>query len=88
MADKKKDYIPFTDREERLIAGLSAKRDSAEAKFPLLTAILVTFGFVSTLYGFEKLIDKVAFFEQNPLILLLLGLTTLGLTGAVYKKLN
>lgn len=88
MTEKKRDYIPFTDREQQLIAAIGKKRDSAEAKFPLVTALIVTFGFVSVLYGFEKMIDKVEFFVENPLVLLLIGLATLTISGAVYKKLN
>lgn len=88
MTDKKKDYLPFTAREEQLIKTLGKGRDRVEAKFPILTALVVTFGFVSVLYGFEKLIDKIDFFVENPSVLLLLGVVILGLTGAVYKKLN
>lgn len=83
-----KDYIPFTQQEERLIKALRDQRDKAELKFPLLTGLLVTFGFVSVLYGFEKMIDNITFLSENPVILLFMGLTILGVTGAVYKKLN
>jgi hypothetical protein len=87
MTDKK-DIVPFTIKEQRLIEGLAKRRDSAEAKFPLTTALLVTFGVVSVFYGFEKIIDKIDFLSRNPIILLLIGLTTLVVTGAVHKKLS
>ena len=80
--------VPFTEAEVHFIKKLDEQRIKAETKFPLVTAILVTFGLVSVLYGFEKMIDKVDFFVENPHILLLIGLTTLALTGAFYKKLN
>lgn len=83
-----KNFIPFTDAEERLVNKLSEERSLAETKFPLVFGLLVTFGFVSTLYGFEKLIDRVQLFEDNPWILLASGVTTLLVTGAAYKKLN
>lgn len=86
MSNKKS--IIFTESEARLIAKLNKKRDRAEARYPLITGLFVTFGFVSVLYGFEKIIDQIAFFEQNPIILLIVGLTILGVTGTVYRKLN
>ncbi len=88
MKENKKDYIPFTKQEQRLIAAIEKKRMSAESRYPLLVGLLATFGFVSVLYGFEKIIDNIEFLVNNPLILLLTGLLTLGLTGAAYKKLN
>lgn len=84
----KKNLIPFTHAEEKLIEKVVQKRIQAEAKFPLLIAMAVTFGFVSTLYGFEKMIDRVDLFVNHPWILLIIGVTILGVTGTVYKKLN
>lgn len=88
MAAKKNVNVPFTNKDQRLVSVLSKKRDSAEAKFPLITGLFVTFGFVSVLYGFEKMIDKSEFLSENPIVLLLIGLVTLGVTGATYKKLS
>lgn len=84
----KKNLMPFTDAEERFIEKMVEKRDNAELKFPLPTALAATFGFVSVLYGFEKMIDNVELFAENPVILLVTGLIILGITGSVYKKLN
>lgn len=83
-----KNFIPFTDKDEKLIEKLSEKRANAEVRFPLTFGLLVTFGFVSTLYGFEKIIDRISFFTDKPWLLLVTGLLTLLLTGAAYKKLN
>ncbi len=83
-----KGFIPFTDRDEKIIEKLSEKRDNAAIRFPLVFALFVTFGFVSTLYGFEKMIDKVSLFAEQPWILLIIGVVTLLLTGAIYRKLN
>lgn len=79
---------PITDAEKRLVQKLADRRDRAETRFPLLFGLLITFGFVSTLYGFEKLIDRNELFTDNPWILLATGVVTLLLTGAAYKKLN
>lgn len=79
---------PFTDTEQKVIAKMIEKRDRVELRFPLFTALAVTFGFVSTLYGFEKMIDRVELFVEHPWILLIIGIAVLGVTGALYKKLN
>lgn len=83
-----KNLVPFTDAEEKMINTLIDKRTKAEQRFPLLAGLMVTFGFVSTLYGFEKLIDKVDVFVNNPWILLATGMIVLISTGAAYKKLS
>jgi len=43
---------------------------------------------VATLYGFEKVIDRIDFFTAYPEVLLLIGLVTLAGTGTLYKKLR
>ncbi len=86
--DPDADKISFTEAEIRFIKKLDEKRVKTEDRFPLVTALLATFGFVSLLYGFEKLIDQNDFLTRNPLLLLVIGLTTLGITGKIYKKLN
>lgn len=84
----KNNLIPFNKAEEKFIKKMIQKRNHAEVKFPLPTALAATFGFVSVLYGFEKMIDNVKLFAENPIILLVTGLIILGITGSVYKKLN
>lgn len=71
---------PMVDR-------LARQRDSAFDRFPLLFTLLGTFGVVATLYGFERVIDKISFLANNPFILLGTGLLVLILTGSLYKKL-
>lgn len=62
-------------------------RDHVFKRFPLLFTLLGTFGLVATLYGFERLIDQVDLFAENPLILLTTGILLLIFTGTLYKKL-
>jgi hypothetical protein len=83
-----KNFVPFTDAEEKFIHKAVEQRVKAEGKYPLLFGLFITFGFVATLYGFEKLIDRVALFENHPWILLIIGVSTLLISGAAYKKLN
>lgn len=83
-----KNLVPFTDAEEKIIARIAEQRAHAVQRFPLSFALLVTFGFVATLYGFEKLIDRVQLFVDHPWILLATGIITLVATGAAYQKLS
>ncbi len=84
----KKDIIPFTNAEEKFIEKMIESRDRAEIQFPLLTALAATFGFVSILYGFEKMIDNIQLFSDHPSILFVTGMLILLATGTFYKKLN
>ncbi len=63
-------------------------RDNAFSRFPIVFVFLSTFGIVATFYGFEKIIDQIQYFEENPSMVLVVGIFTLAVTGALYKKLN
>ena len=84
----KKNIVPFTDKEEAFIRKIADERHIAETRFPLVFGLTATFGLVSVLYGFEKIIDQIPLFVDNPWILLILGLGLLLITGAAYRKLN
>ncbi len=75
----------FIKREEQRV--VRARKTYAQ-KYPLLFAIGSSFGLVSTFYGFEKIIDQIDVFTENPWILLATGLTLLIVTGAFYNKLS
>ena len=84
-----KNFIPLTRKsEEHLIQNALKRRESAALRFPLFFGLTATFGLVSVLYGFEKLIDRIDLFVNNPWILLVFGVFLLLVTGAAYKKLN
>ena len=74
--------------EEHVVHRLAEERNNAVAKFPLLFTLLTAFGVVATFYGFEHLIDQSQWLSENPLILLSVGVGSLILTGALYKKLG
>ena len=57
-------------------------------RFPVLFSLLVPVGASTTFLGFEKLISHVTFLENNPLLLLILGMGILAFTGTLYKKLS
>jgi len=73
--------------EARVVERILKRRKSAFERFPLLFTLLTTFGLVATLYGFQRLIDKVDFLSDNSFIMLGVGLLTLIITGTLYKKL-
>jgi hypothetical protein len=75
-------------KEAEVIHKLEARRESVYARFPLLFTLLGTFGLVATFYGFEHLIDQSRILSENPLILLAVGISTLIVTGRLYKKLD
>lgn len=87
-ATKNHNHIPFTEVEERLAHSIVNKRETAAQRFPLFFGLAATFGLVSVLYGFEKLIDQTTFLANNPAILLVIGLVVLMATGAAYRKLS
>jgi len=72
-------------QEEQKVAKF---RETYSRKFPWLFAVTGAFGIVATFYGFEKLIDKVDIFVENPWILLITGLLVLAVTGTFYNKLK
>ena len=79
-------------KSETMGKGLGKKvlgiRDSAFNRYPLVFVFLSTFGLVATFYGFEKVIDNVPFFSENPYMVLVTGIAILIFTGTLYKKLS
>jgi uncharacterized integral membrane protein len=63
-------------------------RSSILKRFPVLFALLTTFGVSTTFYGFNKLIDQIAILNNNPLLMLIVGMGILTFTGTLYKKLS
>lgn len=83
-----KSILPFTDLDDKIIDKAAKRRESVAERYPLAFALIGTFGFVSTLYGFEKLIDSVELFVNHPWILLIIGVATLSATGLALRKLG
>lgn len=83
-----KSIIPFTEIDDKIIAKARQQRESVAERYPLTFALIGTFGLVSTFYGFEKIIDGIELFVNNPWILLVVGLATLSITGLALRKLG
>lgn len=85
-------FTEVVDVAEHLVEGVThdAERlvQPISKRYPTLFLILVTFGFVSTLYGFERVIHGIPFLGERPFLILLIGIATLVLTGTLYKKLR
>ena len=63
-------------------------RTSVAKRYPTLFLVLVTFGVAATFFGFERIIGQITFLDQNPILILVIGLGVLVLTGTLYKKLR
>lgn len=75
-------------KQKKTINKLTKQRDSVFKRFPLLFALLGTFGVVTTYYGFQHIIQQIPLFANNPYFTLVVGLSVLMLTGTLYKKLG
>ena len=80
--------LTFKEEEQKIVKEIDSKRKTFQEKYPLLFALGGAFGLVSTFYGFEKLIDKIDLFVDNPWILLGTGIIALIVTGSFYNKLS
>ena len=84
----KQDKIPFTEAEIKFIKKVKSRSELAGARYPLVTGLIATFGFVLMLDGFNKFIEKIDFLSDQPLILFVTGFLILAITGKIYQKLN
>ena len=57
-------------------------------RYPLLFSFLTVFSVAAILHGFEMWADQINLFESHPAYLMLVGVTTLFLTGTLYKSLE
>lgn len=63
-------------------------RTSILKRFPIMFSLLTTFGVATTFLGFEKIVTAIPMLDQNPILLLILGISILAVTGTLYKKLS
>lgn len=73
--------------EKKIDATIAPERTSALRRYPLLFTLLVAFGVCTVYYGFERLVDQIAFLSTRPLLMIAIGSAILILTGTLYKKL-
>ena len=75
----------ITSEADRMVAPV---RKSIFKRFPTLFMFLVTVGVTTTFLGIERIIEHFGIFEENPLLILLFGVSILCITGTLYKKLG
>lgn len=63
-------------------------RTSVLKRFPIVFSLLTTLGVATTFLGFEKLVSGIPLLNDNPLLMLIVGIIILALTGTLYKKLS
>lgn len=78
----------MTDLERRFEEMAQPMRRSVFYRFPILFTLLVTFGFTTTIVGFELVLARWLYVYERPWLVLLLGLSILVATGTLYKKLR
>lgn len=79
---------PSKLKDTAVITKLVETREGVFMRFPLLFTLLGAFGLVATFYGFEGIIDRIDALANHPVILLVVGISTLIVTGTLYKKLG
>ena len=86
---KNPDVLEEFEQEVREIhSQIEKENEKVFAKYPLLFSLLVTFGAVAVVHGFEGVADSIPFIGEHPLILFLVGLALLLFTGRLYKSLG
>jgi len=76
------------DLEHRVENFAQPTRKTLIERFPVFFTLLVTFGVSTTFLAFEQLILKINFLQNNPSIMLVIGVGILALTGTLYNKLG
>ncbi|MBW3568745.1 hypothetical protein KY385_01295 [Candidatus Parcubacteria bacterium] len=84
----KKQFEKLTAQEEKILRLLREERNLLQKKFPLPYALFAFFGFVATWAGLFRLIQETPLLNNNPIFLIVLGLSILIITGAAYRKLG
>lgn len=78
----------LTAQEDKIIRLLREERKLVQKKFPLAYALLATFGVVATWAGLNRIIQQIPILNENPIILVVVGVSILLITGAAYKRLG
>lgn len=63
-------------------------RTSVLKRYPVLFSLLTVFGLAATYYAFEKILGQYEVLNNNPWLILILGITILTFTGTIYKKME
>lgn len=87
-----KEHLDLLKKIEELTARLNRifgeKGKMVFARYPLTFALLVVFGVTMVSQGVKDLLLKINIFQNQPWVMLGLGIIVLLVTGTLYKKLN
>lgn len=76
------------DIETSLERAAAPVRKAFYRRFPVIFTLLVAIGAVLTFLGLEQLILQTSFLRDNPLLMVVVGVTILVFTGKLLKKLG
>lgn len=74
--------------ESRVEEVVAPVRQRVFKRFPVIFILLTTFGVTATISGMERLLFQFNILQNNPGIVLVIGLMILILTGTLYKRLG
>ena len=63
-------------------------RQSFFRRFPIVATLLVAFGISATFFGIERIIMEIAWLNERPFLIFVLGVSALILSGKLYQKLG
>ena len=87
--NKKQDLIENIEGKVKDINNkIGRKNESALKKYPVMFSLLTMFSLVCILHGFELIFAKINFVQNQPWVLLLIGLVILIGTGRIYRVFN
>jgi hypothetical protein len=73
---------------QKLDAYMRRHNRTVFGRYPLAFSLLGTFGVVTTLYGFEQILDELPLLREHPIIPLAAGIFILFVSGSLYKRLE
>jgi len=80
--------LKLNERDQAILKKIDDSRHAIFSKYPLPFTLLGALGLAATFYGFERVLDDIQFFADNPWLLLGFGIGILIFTGTLYKKLQ
>ena len=63
-------------------------RSSVLQRYPVLFSFLITFGLATMYYGFERILAQYEVLNNNPWLIMFIGVGVLTFTGTLYKKMD
>lgn len=74
--------------KKKIESNVAPIRGAVLKRYPILFSLLTVFGVATTYYAFEKILGQYEVLNDNPWLILALGIAILTFTGTIYKKMN